>query len=435
MYKISAQGMRIFNLVWLGQVVSTIGSGLTDFSLGIWVVQHTGSVTLFAVVLLCATLPNSLISPLAGIVVDRWPRRWIMIFGDLGAGISSLLLAILLVTDRLATWNICLALAISSMFRAFQVPAYSAATTLLVPSEHLDRANGMVQLGQAMSQLVSPILGGILIVSIHLEGIFLVDFVSFLIAIIPLLLLRFPEVRVDAGRKDRNFSLLHEASFGLAFIVARPGLLGLLVFLTLSNFLVGAVGVLFTPLILTLSSPTTLGLIQSIGGIGALLSSLLLSTRGGPRRLMHGVFGFQLLGGLCFLVVGFYDSIPLITVATFLFYFGWPIVNSCTQTIFQRTVEPDVQGKVFAARQMISDLSFPIAYVISGPLADKVFEPMMAANGILSGNIGKIIGIGTGRGIGLMFIMMGAFTILSTAIAYQYPSLRLVEDQLSDARV
>ena len=150
------QGMRTFMIIWSGQLVSTIGSGLTSFALGVWIYQETGSTTLFALNLLAYTLPNLLLSPIAGALADRWDRRLLMILSDTGAGISTLIIAILAFTQNLEIWHIYLATAFNAGFSTFQWPAYSAATTLLVPKNQLGRAGGMLQVGEAVSQLITP---------------------------------------------------------------------------------------------------------------------------------------------------------------------------------------------------------------------------------------------------------------------------------------
>jgi len=175
--------MRVFGVIWSGQLVSTIGSGLTGFALGVWIYQKTGSTTLFALNMLAFALPNLLVSPLAGALVDRWDRRWAMIFSDTGAGISTLVVALLFVSQRLEVWQVMLVTAAISAFSTFQWPAYSAATTMLVPKEQLGRASGMVQIGEAISQLISPALAGALFVTAGLGGVVLVDFVTYLFAV------------------------------------------------------------------------------------------------------------------------------------------------------------------------------------------------------------------------------------------------------------
>lgn len=425
--------MRIFILIWVGQLVSLIGSDLTGFALGVWVYQRTGSVTQFALISLFAQLPRIVISPVAGVFVDRWNRRWAMILSDSGSGLGTLAIALLFATGRLEIWHIYLLTAVISAFNAFQWPAYSAATTLLVPKQHLTRANGMTQLGEAIAQLISPILGGLLVVTIQLQGVILLDFATFLFSVVTLLIVRFPDAKTTTPGKAKKTALLQDAAYGWTYIIARPGLLGLLIFFAANNFLVGVVTVLFTPLVLSFTSTTVLGTILSLAGMGLLVGSLAISTWEGPQRLIYSLLGFELLGGLCILVAGLRISVPLLALTAFLFFFGTAIINSCSQTIWQRKVALEVQGRVFAIRRMIAWSSQPLAYLIAGPLTDRVFEPLMATKGPLASSIGQIIGVGPGRGIGLLFILMGSLTMLTTIAAYQYPRLRLVENELPDA--
>lgn len=425
-------GMGVFLLVWFGQLVSLTGSGLTSFALGVWVYQRTGSVTQFSLILLFAVLPSILISPVAGALVDRWNRRWCMILSDSGAGVITAVLALLLVTGRLEIWHLYLAVGFSSVFKAFQLPAYTASTSLLVPKEHLPRATGMVQSGEATAQLISPLLAGILLGIVQLPGVILIDFVTFLFAVTTLLLVRFPDAKIAAVPKDGKHSLWREAIEGWTYIAVRPGLLVLLIVFAINNFVLGLIEVLFTPLVLSFTSVTVLGTIQSIGGAGMLLGSVVMSVWGGPRPLIRGVFGFAFLNQLCILAFGLRTSAALFALANFFFFFSLPFINGCCDAILLRKVAPTVQGRVFATINMICWSCIPFAYVVAGPLADRIFEPLMVANGILAGSIGQIIGVGSGRGIGLLFITMEALVMLITVAAYRYPRLRLVEDELPD---
>jgi len=426
------RGMRTFFIVLFGQVISITGSDMTSFALGVWVYQRTGSATQFALISLFIVLPNILMSPLAGALVDRWNRRWAMILSDSSAAITTLAIALLVLADSLEIWHIYLAVAISSTFQAFHEPAASAAITQLVPKQHFGRASGMIQVGMGLAQIFSPMLGGILLVTIGLQGVILLDVATFICALVILLLVRFPDVKTTETGKAGRGTLLHEAVYGWRYLKDRPGLLGLLILFAVSNFMVGIVAVLFTPLVLSLSSAAVLGTILSVGGIGMLMGGLVMSIWGGPQRLIYGVLGFLLLGGVSILVVGFHTIVLLLAVSVFLFSFSTPFVGGCSQAIWLKKVAPDIQGRVFAMRQMIAGASLPLAFILAGPLADYVFEPLMAANGYLAGSIGQIIGTGPGRGIGLLFIVMGTLTILTIILAYQFPRLRLVEDDLPD---
>lgn len=426
------QRMRTFILVWFGQMVSLIGSGLTSFALDIWIYQRTGSVTQFALAFLFSQVPPILVSPFAGALVDRWNRRYCMIISDCGSGLSIVVIALLLFTNRLEIWHVYIATAVSSIFNAFQWPAYSASITTLVPKQHLTRANGLVELGDALKMLLPPVLGGALLVTIKLQGVILIDFITFLFSMITLLSVKFPNIKNTSIEEAGKSSLFAEVAYGWNYITSRPGLLGLLIFFGACNFILAIVSVLLTPLVLSFTSPATLGIILFIDGIGMLIGTVVISTGKLPSRQIYSILGFQMLGGLCILVTGLSTSVALIAVAAFLFAFGSPIINCSSQIIWQRKVAPEVQGRVFAVERMIVSALQPIAYIIAGPLADRVFEPLMAANGKLAGSIGQIIGVGTGRGVGLLFMIMGAISILISIGAYQFPRLRLLEDELPD---
>ena len=274
--KMSTGGMSTFIITWFGQVVSLIGSGLTSFALGVWVFERTGSPTLFALIGLFAVVPKVIFSPLAGALVDRWDRRTVMILADLGAGLSTLFIALMLFAERLELGHIYLASGLSSLFGTFQWPAYTAAVTQLVPHRHLGRANGMNQFGRAAAEIFSPLLAGVLVLTIQLQGVILIDVITFGFAMLSLIIVRFP--KLDTTPPQDHFSTFKEdLTFGWKFILARSGLLNLLFFQTTINFIWGMVGALIVPLILSFTTSDQLGAIITIAGTGMLTGSLVMT--------------------------------------------------------------------------------------------------------------------------------------------------------------
>jgi MFS family permease len=429
------EGMSIFAFIWLGQLISILGSSLSNFAIDVWVYQRNGSVTELSFLILFATLPLVIVSPFAGVLVDRYNRRWIMIFSDTGAALSTLSIALLFINGQIQTWHICLATAVSSSFTAFQWPAYNAATTLLVAKKNLGRAVGMIKFAQAIGQLTAPVLGGILLEIIQLSGIIILDLSSFVFSVIILLLVRFPRQEViDKSQQNNKSSLFKEAVNSFHYLTVRGGLMALVFFLAINNFSIGIVQVLAYPLILSFASPSQLGTVLSIGGVGMLLGSILMSGWGnGQQDYIKILLCFTLLNGFSLMIAGLSNSIILFGIAAFLFFLGSPLIGGSAQVIFQKKVPPKMQGKVFSLLGAFSNSCLPLAYLIAGPLADRIFEPLMTINGLLAGTIGKLIGTGSARGIGLMFIVLGILTILITIIAYQYAPLRLIEDELPDA--
>ena len=263
----STQGMRTFRIVWSGQLVSVLGSGLTSFALGIWVFLETGSVTAFAMISLATTVPGMLLAPISGTYIDRWDRRIIMLVADLVAGLTTLSIAIVFLTSDLQLWHIYLNAVIVSISGSFQEPAYMAALPTLVDKDRLSQANGQVQLGQAIGTLISPALAGVLIVSIGLGGIMLIDFVTFLFALGTLLKVRFPALARDESR-DESASFWSEAMEGWRYLRSRSGLVALLLIFAGVNFLLSIVMVLFTPMMLSFTTEQVMGFTVSAAGLG-----------------------------------------------------------------------------------------------------------------------------------------------------------------------
>lgn len=431
--KPSGQNLRTFLVIWFGQLVSTLGSGLTGFALGVWIYQETGSTTLFALNLLAFAVPNLVVSPLAGALVDRWDRRWAMIMSDTGAGLSTVMVALLYFTGHLEVWHVYILTAINAAFTTFQWPAYSAVTTLLVPKSQLGRAGGMVQIGEAISALVSPAIAGVLFVTIGLQGVVLIDFATYLFAVMTLLVVKVPRPpQTESGIEGRG-SLLQEAAYGWKYIVARKGLLGLLIIFAATNFLSSMWNPLLPPMILEMSSPEMLGYLASVVGVGMLLGTLVMSAWGGPKRRIHGVLAFLILSGVFQMLLGLRPSLVLIAIAGFGAMFTSPIINASSQAIWQSKVAPDVQGRVFAVRRMIAWSAIPLAYILAGPLADRVFNPLLVEGGALASSVGLVVGVGPGRGTGLLFIVSGLLSILVATGGYVYPRVRRLEDELPDA--
>jgi MFS transporter, DHA3 family, macrolide efflux protein len=424
---------KAFLLICFGQLISLIGSGLTGFALGVWVYQRTGAVTQFALITLFTTLPGIVVSPIAGALVDRWDRRHAMMLSDSVAGCCALAVALLLLSGRLDIWHIYLAMGVSSAFVALHWPAYAAAVTVLVPRKHLGRASGLMQLGQATAKVISPMLAGALVGILHIHGVLLLDFATFLFAFSTLLFVRIPIVASFPETEKKKGSLLGETLYGWTYITRRPGLLLLLALFAANNFLTGIVIVLVTPLILSFASAALLGAVLTVAGGGMLAGSAIMSIWGGPRRRVRGILIFTILQSALLVMGGLRASATLIAVAAFGYLFAASVISGASQSLWQSKIDPSVQGRVFAVRGLIAWSALPLASLAAGPLSDGLFEPLLAVNGPLAGSVGRVIGVGPGRGIGLLFILAGFVTLLTTSLAYLHPRLRFVEDELPDA--
>jgi DHA3 family macrolide efflux protein-like MFS transporter len=426
-------GTRAFGAVWFGQVISFIGSGLTSFALGVWVLQKTGEITQYALISMFFVLPGVLLGPLAGTLIDRWDRRKAMLISDLGAGISTLSIAIVYLLGGLQVWYIYVAVFISGAFGSLRMPSMMAAMTQMIPRKNIGRASGMMEIVTIGEYLIAPAIAGGLMGKIGLAGVIMIDFTSFLFAVTILLFVRIPRAEATTEGKAGSGSLLQETTYGWKYIMGRPSLAALMLLFAVSNFTTEMTVVLFTPLILSFATTAQLGMAMSLCASGFLAGGILMSIWGGPKRRIRVVIIFMLLLGLFLGLIGMRASVGLIVIGGFLSTLCVPIISSSNQVIWQKKVAPDVQGRVFAIRRTITLATPLLTYVVAGPLVDRVFEPLMAVNGPLAGSLGQIFGTGPGRGIGLLFVAMGLLLVLITAISCLSPHLRRVEEELPDA--
>lgn len=428
------QGMRAFSLVWVGQLVSLLGTSMTGFALPIWVFGQTERVQELALVGLAFTLPLILLSPVVGAIVDRYDRKLMMMVSDLASGLMTIVIFILISTESLQIWHLYITTAISGAFQSFQWPAYSAAISVMLPKSQYARANGMISLAEAGSGIFAPLLAGALLGIVGLRTILLLDIISFLFAIGSLLIVAIPNPQRTAEGAAGQGSLLRESAYGFQYIFARPSLLGLQLIFLACNFFMTLAFTTFAALVLARTNQNELifGATQAFGAAGGLAGGLLLSMWGGPRRLVHGVLGGWAVSGLSLVVVGLGRGLPVWAAGLFLGSLIGAIINGSNQAIWQAKVAPDVQGRVFSVRRLIAWLTNPAAQLAAIPLADRVLGPAMLEGGRLTPLFGPLVGVGPGAGISLIFIFAGAVATLIGLSGYLVPAIRNVESLLPD---
>jgi hypothetical protein len=208
--------------------------------------------------------------------------------------------------------------------------------------------------------------------------------------------------------------------------------MGLLIFFAIVNFFWGMLAVLITPMVLSFTSADALGVIISVAGLGMLSGSLLMTAWGGPKRRIYGVLGFELFSAVSFVLMGLRPAAWLIALGAFTAHLAIAIIFASNQALWQSKVAADVQGRVFATQQMVAQASMPLAFLVAGPLADYLFNPWLISGGVLTNSIGPFIGIGPGRGIALLFVVMGLIKFGVVLGGLLNPHIRLVEDELPD---
>lgn len=427
--------LRSFGAVWIAQLLSVLGSSLSGFALGVWAYQRTGSVTQFGLIFAANVLPGVLVAPFAGSLVDRFDRKWMLVAGDAGAAVATAAVAVLVATDNLEVWHIYVTTAVGSSFTFLHRTAFQTLVPVLVPKRHLGRANGLMQLSQAVT-IAAPILAGVLLTSVGLRGVILVDLASFAVALGVLAAARLP---ASLTRPDRSGGAGTAAGFwsdlghGWRFLAGHRPLLLLVLFSAAYDLLFAFAAVLVRPLILGFASAATLGVLEFLGGLGMVAGSLAMGAWGGTRRKLDGIVLFTALGGVVLALHSLAASPWLIAVVAPLFLFTMPIVNGSVFTILQVKVPGESLGRVSAAAQMVFQAAMPAGALVAGPLADGVFEPLLQPGGALAGTVGAVIGTGPGRGIALLFAVTGVLLVLLALATRTSDPLYRLEDQVPDA--
>jgi len=425
------RGLRIFTIIWIGQVFSLLGTSMSNFGLTLWAYDVTQKATPLALIGFAFVTPMTLLGPFIGVLVDRGNRKLMMLLSDLTAASVSLIILILLKLDLLQVWQLYPLAFIAGVMQGFQWPAYSATISLMLPKQHYARANAMLELAAAGSGVLAPLLAGSLIGSIGLQGLLLIDLCTASLAVLILLLSPIPQPEVSEEGLAARGTFLHELGFGFRYIFQRPGLLGLQLVFMGGNFFNGLAYAVFPAMILarTQQNAVLFGQVNALGAVGGVLGGLLMSFWGGPKKRVHGVLlGWVLTGLFAQSLLGMVQSLLGWSAGLLIGGLTGPLINGSNQAIWQAKVPPDLQGRVFGTRRFIAWLVSPLAQLLAGPLADKVFEPALLQPGAWS----WLVGSGPGAGMGLLFVLTGLAAALVGAAGYLFPAVREVETLLPD---
>jgi MFS family permease len=428
--------MTAFTIVWFGQVVSLVGTAMSGFALTLWAYRTTGLATALSMVAFFNFAPMIIMSPIAGVLVDRWNRKWTMALSDLASATATLAILLLFLTGHLQLWHLYVTGALSAVFQTFQWPAYSAAISMMVPKTQYQRASGMISMAESGSGIAAPIMAGALVGILGFERlwvIFAIDLITFAIALGALILVTIPNPPLV--EPEHPESLLKQSMFGFRYIWEHRPLFDLQMVFFASNLIASLCLTIFPALVLarTGNNAAALGSTQSAAAIGGVAGGALLTAWGGPKRKVNGVLmGMVLTSLLGTLVVGLGRSLPVWMAGSFLMMVVMTIINGSNQAIWQSKVPPALQGRVFSVRRLVAQVTVPVAMLASGPLADKVFGPAMMPAGSLAPVFGWLTGTGAGTGISLMFVLSGLAGAFVGIVGYLVPNVRDVERLIPD---
>jgi DHA3 family macrolide efflux protein-like MFS transporter len=365
-----------FFTIWTGQALSLFGSALVQFALIWWLTQKSGSATVLAIAVLVGMLPQIVIGPFAGALVDRWNRRMIMILADATIAVFSLLLAYLFATGTVQIWHVYAVMAIRALGGAFHFPAMAASTPLMVPKGQLTRINGLNQALQGVNMLVAPPVGAVLLGFLPTQNVLLIDVVTALLAILPLFLFGIPQPERPAGSQvqEGKPNLIHDIRDALAYIRSIPGFTAIIFMALFLNFLLVPTSAL-TPLLVTKhfgKGAIELGLLESVMGSGVVAGGILLSIWGGFKRkivtTLVGIIGL----GIGVMLVGLAPAHLFILALAGNIVLGLmvPMANGPIGALLQSIVRPDMQGRVMSLLNSGATAIAPLGLLIAGPFSD-----------------------------------------------------------------
>ncbi|MEP7292057.1 MAG: MFS transporter [Chloroflexota bacterium] len=422
--------MMVFYTLLVTQTFSFIGSRMTGLALSIWIFNETGAATPLLLVSFFSFVPRLLSASLAGLLADRWNRRYVMMIADAGQAVGTVLLLVSFASGSFQIWHLYVVTFVQSIFDIFQGPAFQATVTMLIPDQHRNRANAIQMITSPLSGLIAPVITGTVYALIGVTGIIVVDLVTFLVSVAALAVLPIPQPKAEAKSEERR-SIWREANAGFEFVWKRKPLLMIFVFTGCTNFFHAGVLALYTPYILSRTgSEDILGILLGAFSLGSLVGTLGMAAWGGTKKRVQTMMPAIGIMGILMAIYGT-QSVPIL-MAAFMFFMAMasPINNVSIISLLQLKVPPELQGRVFAAISQISMILIPLSHLVIGPLADSVFEPF--ARTPSWGAFASAFGTGAGSGMGLLITICGAAIALISFAIYSLPIVRNLEALLPD---
>lgn len=445
------EGMGSFGLIWSGHAVTLIGTSVLRFAFIIRAWTSGGQATEVVLLSLSAMLPRMLLSPTAGVLVDRWARRnrrAVLQLADFGGFLVIGALTAVYFAGDLQLWHIYVAVALAGCAESFQFPALLSTIPVLVEKKQLQRANGLLSTAKSTADIGGPALGGLLVHLAGLGAVLWIDLATFVFALVTIGIVRFPEPASDdaeqaadpppaaEGKSDKKRGKLFADSMeGLRYLFARPSLRGLvLVFFTVNLTAVLGFAVM-QPMILarTDDNEAALASVNVAIGVGGILGGMLIAAWGGPknrvRGMMLGVLGMSIAAQIAMAIS---RVVPAWVIAVMIGAAFLPMINTSVQALIQTKVPRQLQGRVFGAVLFVSQIAAPLAMALSGPLADHVFEPQAESDSGISGLLSPLTGHGAGSGMAAMLLLAGLLSGTAALLGLASRSVRDIDEILPD---
>jgi DHA3 family macrolide efflux protein-like MFS transporter len=362
-----------FVLVFIGQAFSLFGSRLVQFALVWWLTTVSGSATVLALASIMAILPQVLLGPFAGALVDRWNRRLILMVSDTLIALAVLVLAFLYSKDSVQIWHIYVLMSLRSLGGAFQWPAMQASTSIMVPEKHLSRVSGLNQSFHGIANIVAPPLGALLLELTPIHNILAIDISTAFFAVAPLFFIAIPQPIRGISEEDSK-SIFSDLREGFKFVTGWRALLMIISMALVINLLTNPAFSLL-PILVTnyfKGGAIELAWLQSSFGVGMIAGGILLGVWGGLTSRIRTALLSVVISGLAFLGFSFTPSNSLLIGIGLILISGLTnsIASASFFAILQSTVPPALQGRVFTLIMSLIMSMTPLGLAFAGPLSD-----------------------------------------------------------------
>ena len=402
--KNGSSGFNKFLLLWAGELISSIGGGLTSFGLAVYVFNETGSAASMAVVSLLAFLPTLILSAPAGVLADRYDRRLLMMLGDGLSGLGILYILICMLSGHASLVQICIGVSVSSIFSALLEPSYRATITDILTKEEYSKASGMVSLAGSARYLISPMLAGFLLAISDIKLLLIIDICTFIVTVSTTLIVK----RGITGKEITvQESFLNSFKDGWKAITEKRGVFILIMMSSIVTCFMGTFQILAEPMVLDFADSTTLGIVETVCACGMLVSSLVLGVKGiksGYAKVLSISLAFS---GITMAGFGLRQNVYLMCAAGFLFFATLPFTNNCLDYLARINIPDEKQGRAWGLIGFLSQLGYVVAYGLSGILADSFAESLNVSVGIGSSYVVMISG-------GLLLVTSIILSLLSS---------------------
>ena len=425
---------KTFYVLLVTQTLSLLGSRMTSIGVGIWVFAETGKTTPLLLTSFFNELPGMLAGSLAGVVVDRWDRRLVMILADIGQAVGSVLLMVSFLSGRFELWHLYAVAFLQGVFSAFQGPAERAATTMLVDETYRERANGIKETSFPLAGVLAPVLAGLLYTVVGIAGIILLDLATFLLAVVFLLFIQIPHPKQSEHGLAALGGFWKEAFGALHYVTSRPALWMLMLFTAFINFMLnGPLDLTLPYLILLTHSEKIAGSIIGVTSLGAFAGAALIAAWGGTRPRIKTIILGLVLTSVMFIFFGMLRTAVSISVVLFILFMNLPIIQTMYISILQVKSPPDLQGRIFALNDQLGFIGSTASFALTGYLVDHVVNPSVGTRSWVL--FQPLVGKDAGAGIGLVEVVTGIIILAATLLMFSPVQFRELEARLPDYEV